>query len=526
MELNRLNSSDTIDRESINENVSKNIPKLSLLFIFATTVFMWGSGSFSYDFPQIFEPILITNFQISTFEVSYLYTSIAIASILVMPLGSFVISKTGLGLAALIFNFLIFIGTLIIYYGTNNKNFKYVFIGRMIYGIGCEPAFMCQNIAYEKWFSGRYLTIAYGLNRFFMYGFFVLDIYLQPKLFLDTRSLTTPVFIYGIFGAISCFTSVWYFYLEYQNEDKLEHLKDIENMMKREEEGDNTKYVATEQLLQKEIGIDEEKEKDTETKDFKDLSFKFKDLNKVSSLSWILVAIICIMAQVNIQMTNFATDMLVMRYGLDYIEAKNTNMIVYSTSMILIPLASIFLGVKGKRGFFLILAGVVCVVTMIFMMKLTLGCERYKAYIAMFGIGIYWSLYTATVWTSLMLSLPKQAVSTMISITLTLQNSVFAALPPLFAMINQERKAKSYQKSLEILTGIAVLSLSLCVLAYLVDLKSHQVMELPENSEKALSRRRKMTQEFTESKYGSMTVTTKTKQFSVLNTDDEGVLRG
>lgn len=464
MEETTLKTTEKPTTELKETNLKSKISKTSLILIFFTTVLMWGSGSFFYDFPQIFEPILIAEFKISTYDVSYLYTSIALASIAVMPMGGYVIAKIGLGLAALLFNFLIFIGTFVIYIGSSLNDFYYVFLGRLIFGIGCEPAFMCQNIAYEKWFSGRFLTIAYGLNRFFIYLFFVLDIYVQPKLFLKTRSLVTPIFIYGVVGALSCFTCIIYFLLEYGNEDKLE---DFDHKGEKEESGKEKSH-----------------------------GFNFKDLKKISKLSWVLISIICIMAQVNIQMTNFVTDMLVKRYGLAYEEAEKTNMLVYSTAMILIPLFSFFLGVKGKRGLFLILAGFVCLGTVIFMIFTPFGCERWKCYLAMLGIGLYWSMYTASVWTSLMLSLPKQAVSSVISLTLTLQNTVFAILPPIFAMINKERTEDSYQNSLVLLAGIAGLSLFLTIVAYRTDLTDGRVMEMPENSREALDRRKKITEEF------------------------------
>ena len=69
------------------------------------------------------------------------------------------------------------------------KVFTYLIVGRAIFGIGCETSYVAQSGVTDLWFSGKFLTVAYSMNRFTTYLFVSGSIFLLPNLFLREEDI-------------------------------------------------------------------------------------------------------------------------------------------------------------------------------------------------------------------------------------------------------------------------------------------------------------------------------------------------
>lgn len=53
---------------------------------------------------------------------------------------------------------------MIIYYACITDSFILIIVGRALYGIGGETLMVCQASIAERWFTGKFLTLAIGLG--------------------------------------------------------------------------------------------------------------------------------------------------------------------------------------------------------------------------------------------------------------------------------------------------------------------------------------------------------------------------
>lgn len=282
----------------------------------STIAFVWAGGVYFYDFPQLFEQVLITKFRIDTLEVGLLYSLASAPTIVLIPVASWLINIIGLNSGAVLFNFLMYLGIMGCFMGNYYKNYLFFIIGRALFGLGYETAYVIQSSCTEKWFSGRFLTMAFAVNRIVSYSFSSFAAYIEPVIYEKSRALESPLFLYGLIISFTCFISFFYFLLDFKNEHKLED------------------------------------EAEEENKGIKDQKFKMADFKKISSQAWLMIITFGVLSNCLYQFTNTGTDALVNRFGFDYLEAKDMIAIIPIVNMIMIPVFSAVISWTGKKGFF------------------------------------------------------------------------------------------------------------------------------------------------------------------------------
>ena len=114
----------------------------------------FSGASFAYDFPQIFESLLIERMNISTFQVELLYSLGSLPNLVANIAGSLIISGIGIQLAAVIFHAILFIGAAVTLIAVRNNSYSLLLTGRIFIGVSFDLTFLVQQIACERWFSG------------------------------------------------------------------------------------------------------------------------------------------------------------------------------------------------------------------------------------------------------------------------------------------------------------------------------------------------------------------------------------
>lgn len=440
-----------------NKNLKPGVCLLGTIML--SSAFFWSGGAFFYDFPQLFEEILIKKFGVSTVEVGILYSVTSTPSVIFTPFTGFIAGYIGLNTTAVILSSLIFSGVLISYIAVASNNFMFLIIGRGLFGFAYESAYVVAASCTEKWFTGRFLSMAFAFNRSLCYLLSSIAAYIQPTLFITNRTLETPLFVYGAFAGFCAFTGFVYFILDRKYEKKI--------------------------LNSEENEISEEK-------------MSLKDLKKIGSQAWIILVIFAVMSQCLYQFTNIGTDCLMKRFGFDYIEAKNRIALIPIVNMIMIPVFSSITSCIGKKGIFLTAGALLITVNYTFLSFL--GTEKDERVVfGVIGVGVFFSLLTATFWSSFSLLLPKQAVAVLFGFAITSQNLLLSLLPPVFSYFTKERTHEAYQRSFYLLIGIGAFSLVLCLVLTIRDIKGSKAMHLPENHELVAENRKRMNQRFSES---------------------------
>lgn len=89
-----------------------------------------------------------------------LYAIFSIPNLVMTPLGSILLTYTGLGLGAVIFQMFLVIASLLINYGFATGSWGFVFWGRAVNGLGAEVGIIIAATIADRWFSGKMLTVA------------------------------------------------------------------------------------------------------------------------------------------------------------------------------------------------------------------------------------------------------------------------------------------------------------------------------------------------------------------------------
>lgn len=433
------------------------ISKKLLLVMLVLIMLQWAGANYFYDFPQLFTAQLIQKFGITTVEVSLLYSAASAPNLVSNLIAAWIIEKIGLGISAVLFSTNVFAGIFICYIGFMNQNFKLLLIGRFIFGIGFDTTFLTQTLSCANWFNGRFMTLANSLNRSCVYLFAAVATYLQPELLYKYRSFQFPMFVYSVV-AFGCFLSTALFsVIHVKNQSKL--------IEKNEKEGMKSK-------------------------------FQFRDFKHLDWMPWIIAICLALISNCYYQVMNFTTDMIMMRYGLDYIHSKNATTIIPVLSMILIPIFGFIFNKYGRKGLGMLISTSIAAGTFFIMTLIPYGCSPNYIYGFLILISLFRSIYTSCVWSCLLLSVPKQASTAFVAFGATLQNICMASFPPLFASVNKNRDYPSYQKSLYMLIGMSLFCTVLAIIINTIDLRTDKILFLPENDEKVAELKLKKIEEF------------------------------
>lgn len=238
---------------------------------------------------------------------------------------------------------------------------KVTCIGFAIFGCGVEMAGITVSKAIVKWFTGKELALAMGLEmaiaRLGVFAVFRMSPWLAN---MSEPSVVRPV---AVIGLLLCIGFLTYFV-----------------------------FTIMDKKLDKQIGSMESEEPEEE--------FKVKDIGKLfSSKTFMIVALLCVLYYSAIfPFQKFATGMFQSTLGLTAGDASKLVSWFPIGAMILTPFLGAFLDFKGKGATMLIIGAILlCGCHLIFAlvpMTMTL------AYITIMVLGLSFSLVPAALWPS------------------------------------------------------------------------------------------------------------------------------
>lgn len=444
--------------EILRSEPSNKLGNCLLISLIVTISFSWCGGVFFYDFPQLFTEVIIKKFKVSTVEVGLLYSIASAPTAVFTPMSSLLAEYIGLNSAAVLFSATIFYGILICYIGVETDNFILLVVGRGFFGLAYESAYVVQASAIEKWFTGRFLSMGFAFSRCLCYLLSSSAAYFLPLVFVSFRTLATPIFIYAGVAFFCCILAFAFFVLDMNYEHKLQ------------------KRTESNEEVQKE-------------------KFTIRDFKRVPLQAWLMVFLFGISTNCFFQFTNLGTDCLMKRFGFTYLEAKNRMAIVPMVNMFMIPVFASIVSCIGKKGVFL--TGGCIFITLNYLMMANFGTDAdERVVVGVVGVGIFYSIVTATFWSSFSLILPQQAVTVMFGIAISLQNLFLAVLPPVFSYFNKARTPEAYQKCFYLLMGISSTCSLLSLGITISDIRGSKAMHLPENDQLVKRNRERLSTNF------------------------------
>ena len=139
-------------------------PRPSVLYRWIVLVFIsiaMGANYYIYDSINSLEGIFKEQLGFSATQFGWLNTSYSIAALATLLIGGIVIDRIGTKKAITFFAALCLLGAIL----TASKGNPYYMIGsRAVLGLGAESMIVAVTTALAKWFKGKELSFAFGIN--------------------------------------------------------------------------------------------------------------------------------------------------------------------------------------------------------------------------------------------------------------------------------------------------------------------------------------------------------------------------
>jgi MFS family permease len=406
-----------------------------------------------------------TNSEYGTLMAAYSFSNVFL---FMAVLGGIILDKLGIRITGFSFTFLMAIGSILTAYGASetfssgglgyglfnsfltkySPELKMMIFGFFLFGLGAETSIVVITKIVVKWFRGKELAFALGIN-------LAIARVGQGLAFNFSRPLSTedfwtrPIWFAAILLSLALVLYMIYMIID-KKFDKYFH------------------YQAS---------IDE-----TEKFVFSDI-FKF-----ITKPSYIFITLLCVTFYAAFfPLLKYLPDLLHNKYGFDADYAGNlTSIPVYST-VLFTPIFGWFVDNKGKGATVMIFSSILLIISFLLITFTSL-----TPFIPLSLLGISFSLIPAAMWPSVAKIVEEKALGTAYGLMFSLQNWGLFLLPILIGvvldrsnpgttakMIEEGMAVYDYTQVLKLLSLLGIAGLTFAVLLKYFDKKNNVGIELP-----------------------------------------------
>ncbi|MDR0981681.1 MAG: MFS transporter [Culturomica sp.] len=328
---------------------------------------------------------------------------------------------------------------------------KLASLGFMIFGCGTEMAGITVSRAIVKWFTGKELAMAMGIEMAIARLGVLAVFFMTPRLIEGAdATIVRPVAICALLLCIGLITFIIYSFMD--------------------------------RKLDRQLGAVEEEKEDP---------FRISDIGKlITSRPFLIVAFLCVLYYSAIfPFQKYAVDMLQNRLGLDPKQASNIFMWFPVGAAILTPFLGRFLDTKGKGATMLILGAILMIVCHLIFAFAPL--TQLVAFAAIVILGISFSLVPAALWPSVPKLVENRYLGSAYAVIFWIQNIGLWLFPIVIGWaldasnpgITPEKVAEGavydYTVPMLIFACLGVLAFILGLWLKAEDSKNHYGLELP-----------------------------------------------
>ena len=189
------------------------------------------------------------------------------------------LNYTGLGFGSVMLQGLIFFSGLTIFFACKWNSFVLLLVGRALFGMGGESLIVAQAAMAEKWFTGKFLSLAIGLNNVVSLVGSAVAAWLGPEIFVERRTLQWVVFVMTAIAFVIWIFNVGYWIVEEklikQENEQEDYLEDLV-ANRRRPAGDDESSGRTTDVMKKSFKSNAE------------VKFTFKHVGHLGKLFWML----------------------------------------------------------------------------------------------------------------------------------------------------------------------------------------------------------------------------------------------
>lgn len=353
-----------------------------------------------------------------------------------LVIAGFLLDRLGIKKAGTFYVFLILFGSLITSLGAG-KSFIAMLIGRIVFGFGSEAALLVTNKAIARWFKGKELGFAYGLNITVMRLGTILALNSSAQIAEWTGTWRWSVWT----GTIVMFVS-FIFFLIYLYMDR---------------------------------DVDKEIEAGTEEK------IVVKDIWKLNAAFWIISLLCVTFYSAIFPFTNHAPRFLQMKFGLTAAQGGNYTSVIMTASMIFTPILGFLVDKLGHRGKIMIVGSL-----MLIPAHLLLGLTTLPPAISFIILGISFSLVPAAMWPAIPILVKERFLGTAFGLIAWIQMFGLTLFPWLAGKV-VDASGDDYTNMQLMFASLGIAGLIFAIMLMRSDKKLNLGLELPTNEAQAMA---------------------------------------
>lgn len=373
-----------------------------------------------YDCISPLADLLASQLKFTDSNIGLLQGIYSAPNVVMVLVGGFIIDRIGTKKAALIFSTLCMIGAVVT---ALSGDITFMVVGRLIFGLGAESLIVAVTTTMAKWFRGKELSFAFGINLTIarLGSFAALNSPSWGKAFFD--SWNKPLWVAAIFGMVSVISVIIYYFLDSSAVKKY--------ALQQEEEQEKIKFssifhisnnryliaialVAIEIFLTGLMGLDL-LERIVFAVSFVILSFL--NYKEYSRSFWLIVLLCVTFYSAMFPFQTFAVKFFMDHHGVSRGTGGFLSSLLTVFAMVLTPLFGLLSDKIGRRGTMMMIGSL-----LIIPVYLLMAYTGLTLYIPMAMMGIAFSLVPAVMWPSVALIVDQSKLGTAYGLMTMIQN--------------------------------------------------------------------------------------------------------
>jgi MFS family permease len=412
------------------------LPRPTVLYRWTVLVFislaMFGNY-YIYDAAAPVFDLLSSELGFSDRQLGSLYTIYSIAAVIVLLFGGIIIDRWGTKKSITLFAVICLVAAAVT---AATPEFWIMMLGRFLLGVGAEPLIVAVTTALAKWFKGKELSFAFGINlTIARLGSWSAD--LSPAWASSYyHNWQDPLWLATAIAGISVSGAVLYWFLEHRAEGKFS------------------------------LGEAEETEK-----------LDVKGLYSFSKSYWYIVALCVVFYSTVFPFRAFAIKYFIEAHGLSREAGGILNSLLPLSAMIATPLFGLLVDKIGKRSLFMVVGTLILfplflIVTyappgdLIYLKIPFIGSGHVPLtlLVVMVFLGISFSMIPAIMWPSVAYIVEQRRLGSGYALMTLCQQLGMAAVPFSIGLLNDMFHAgpenpQGYAPGMWLFTGLAALGL-------------------------------------------------------------------
>ena len=179
-------------------------------------------------------------------------------------------------------------------------------------------------------------------------------------------------------------------------------------------------------------------------------------------------------------LTGTLTDLMLVRYGYSYDNAKDFNALVQFSQIFFMPVLAVLIHNYGKKSLTVALSGITSMLSL-GVMILTPEKPMFWLYPNCLLISLYYSMLTSSVFFCIAQPLSIHSTTIGLSIVTFTHHLVAGIIPYIIGNLAIDRTPHSYQKTLYLIFGNTVLSSIIGIILFLLDYFGEQILHKEES---------------------------------------------